>query len=47
LVAPTAWTFAVGHTVKPMLVAATNTTDEAIPITRRGANRMIGWRAGG
>jgi hypothetical protein len=46
-VALTAWAFDAGHTAEPMLAAATNTTAETIPITRRGGSRMIGCRVGG
>jgi hypothetical protein len=46
-VAPTAWAFDAGHTAEPMLAAATNTTAETIPITRRGESRMIGCHVGG
>jgi hypothetical protein len=47
LVAPTAWAFDAGHTAEPMLAAATNTTAETIPVTRRGGSRKIGCRVGG
>ena len=47
LVAPTAWAFDASHTAELMLAAATNTTAETIPITRRGESQMIGCRVGG
>ncbi len=47
LVVPTAWAFDTGHSAEPMLPAtATNATAETIPMVRRAANRMIGFRVG-